>query len=354
MDRSNDFFKISNSLFNEKKLNISDNLLLINDDSLQILSKIPSKSIGLILTDPPYHSTKKDNIRNDTAFSSDEEYIEWMSLFFKEWKRILRPNGSLFMFCSSAMESKLQTKMEEEFNILSNIVWTKPNEPGFDGWKQKMKKEALRQWYPQSERIIFAEPAFEGNMSRSYFANYLREARKKTGISAHYLAEKIGAFGKVNHGGSVSNWETGRNIPSREQYSKIVSVLKENGLTILPDYEDVIRPFMVNSNVEFTDIWSFPSVRPYKGKHPAEKPIEMLKHAISSTTFEGDIVLDCFAGSGNTGLAAIELNRKAIMIEIEEKWCQEIEEKFFFDRSLFDFDQISTNYQYSQELQVAN
>lgn len=323
MDRSNDFFKISNSLFNEKKLNISDNLLLTNDDSLQILSKIPSKSIGLILTDPPYHSTKKDNIRNDTAFSSDEEYIEWMSLFFKEWKRILRPNGSLFMFCSSAMESKLQTKMEEEFNILSNIVWTKPNEPGFDGWKQKMKKEALRQWYPQSERIIFAEPAFEGNMSRSYFANYLREARKKTGISAHYLAEKIGAFGKVNHGGSVSNWETGRNIPSREQYSKIVSVLKENGLTILPDYEDVIRPFMVNSNVEFTDIWSFPSVRPYKGKHPAEKPIEMLKHAISSTTFEGDIVLDCFAGSGNTGLAAIELNRKAIMIEIEEKWCQE-------------------------------
>lgn len=323
MDRSNDFFKISNSLFNEKKLTISDNLLLINDDSLQILSKIPSKSIGLILADPPYHSTKKDNIRNDTAFSSDEEYIEWMSLFFKEWKRILRPNGSLFMFCSSAMESKLQTKMEEEFNILSNIVWTKPNEPGFDGWKQKMKKEALRQWYPQSERIIFAEPAFEGNMSRSYFANYLREARKKTGISAHYLAEKIGAFGKVNHGGSVSNWETGRNIPSREQYSKIVSVLKENGLTILPDYEDVIRPFMVNSNVEFTDIWSFPSVRPYKGKHPAEKPIEMLKHAISSTTFEGDIVLDCFAGSGNTGLAAIELNRKAIMIEIEEKWCQE-------------------------------
>ena len=188
----------------------------------------------------------------------------------------------------------------------------------------------------------------------TYFANFLREARKQTGISAHYLAEKIGAFGKVNHGGSVSNWETGRNIPSREQYSKIISVLKENGLTVLPDYEDVIRPFMVNSNVEFTDIWSFPSVRPHKGKHPAEKPIDMLKHAISSTTFEGDIVLDCFAGSGNTGLAAIELNRKAILIEIEEKWCQEIKEKLFFEGALFDFNQIPTNYQYFHELQIAN
>ena len=354
MNRSNDFFRISNALSDEENSSISDNLLLVNNDSLRILSKIPSNSVGLILTDPPYHSTKKENIRNDTAFSSDEEYLSWMSLFFKEWKRVLRPNGSLFMFCSSAMESKLQIKMEEDFNVLPNIVWTKPNEPVFDGWKQKMKKEALRQWYPQSERIIFAEPAFEGNMNRSYFANFLREARKQTGISAHYLAEKIGAFGKVNHGGSVSNWETGRNIPSREQYSKIISVLKENGLTALPDYEDVIRPFMVNSNVEFTDIWSFPSVRPHKGKHPAEKPIDMLKHAISSTTFEGDIVLDCFAGSGNTGLAAIELNRKAILIEIEEKWCQGIKEKLFFEGALFDFNQVPTNYQYFHELQIAN
>ena len=160
MNRSNDFFRISNAISDEENSSISDNLLLVNNDSLRILSKIPSNSVGLILTDPPYHSTKKDNIRNDTAFSSDEEYLSWMSLFFKEWKRVLRPNGSLFMFCSSAMESKLQKKMEEDFNVLSNIVWTKPNEPGFDGWKQKMKKEALRQWYPQSERIIFAEPAF--------------------------------------------------------------------------------------------------------------------------------------------------------------------------------------------------
>ena len=79
------------------------------------------------------------------------------------------------------------------------------------------------------------------------------------------------------HGGAVSNWESGRNIPSKEQYNKICASLESCGLQEpMPDYEDVIRPFEVNANVEFTDVWTFPSVRPYKGKHPAEKPLEIL------------------------------------------------------------------------------
>ena len=61
----------------------------------------------------------------------------------------------------------------------------------------------------------------------------------------------------------------------------------------LPEYEDVIRPFNVNKDIEFTDVWSFKNVRQYKGKHPAEKPLDLLEHAIKATTYEGDIVLDC-------------------------------------------------------------
>ena len=191
-----------------------------------------------------------------------------------------------------------------------------------------MKKEALRKWYPQSERIIFCEQSEEGNLNRSYFGARLKEWRKLCNLTGHELTERIGAFGKVNHGGAVSNWESGRNVPSLSQYNKICEVLKERlPLFEFPKYEDIIRPFEVNSEVQFTDVWDFPSVKQYKGKHPAEKPLDMLEHCIRSTTFENDIVLDCFAGSGSTMIAALNCNRYCIGIEIDQKWCEIIKKR---------------------------
>ena len=92
----------------------------------------------------------------------------------------------------------------------------------------------------------------------------------------------------------------------------------------MPPYEDVIRVFNIDASKEFTDIWTFPSVRPYKDKHPAEKPLSMLEHAIKATTYPGDIVLDCFAGSGSTALAALNLGRRSISMEIDPKWVKAI------------------------------
>jgi site-specific DNA-methyltransferase (adenine-specific) len=78
----------------------------------------------------------------------------------------------------------------------------------------------------------------------------------------------------------------------------------------------------MSGDLEYTDVWNFPSVRPYRGKHPAEKPLSMLTHIINASSYEGDIVLDCFAGSGATGVAAIQTNRKAVLIDIEEQWAK--------------------------------
>lgn len=299
----------------------TDESILVNGDSLELLKKIPDHSIALILTDPPYHSTKKRNIVGDTSFSKDSEYIDWMKKYAKEWKRVLKHNGSVFCFCSSVMSAQLQVMFSEYFNVLSEIIWTKPNAPGYDGWKQKMKKESLRQWYPHSERIIFLENATEGNLFKSYFGGQLTAWRKSVKMSTIKLAELTGAYGKVNHGGAVANWEAGRNIPSKEQFEKLKVALSEAGVPNIPDYEDVIRPFNVNKDVEFTDIWTFENVRQYKGKHPAEKPIDLLEHAIKATTYEGDIVLDCFAGSASTGVAAMNLGRKSILFEVDSEWC---------------------------------
>ena len=55
-------------------------------------------------------------------------------------------------------------------------------------------------------------------------------------------------------------------------------------------------------------------------KHPTEKPVELLKVLIENSSNEGDIVMDCFMGSGSTGIACINTNRKFVGIEIDKKY----------------------------------
>lgn len=342
-DRSADFSKIKEAAFQNIEWADSKNILFAGD-SLALLRKLPDASVSLIVTDPPYHSTQKSNIMGDTNFKDDASYLSWMNEYINEWKRVLRPNGSLYCFCSGTMAARLEVAMSEKFNILSSITWSKPNAPGFDGWKQKMNKDALRQWYGHSERIIFAEPATPGNLFRSYFGHLLHSWRKQTGMSMKDLAEKTGAYGKVNHGGSVANWEAGRNIPSVEQYEKIKNALLESGhFDSLPNYSDVIRSFKVDACSEFIDVWTFPNIRPYKGKHPAEKPIALLEHIIKASSYEGDIVLDCFSGSGTTAIAALKNNRLAVSIEIDPKWIQH-SRKIFETLSASQYSRFPDNY----------
>ena len=335
MSRQQDFEKIASAIESETVTKTARGLV-IHGDSLEVMKKLPCHSVSLILTDPPYHSTKKKNIFGDTNFQEDELFLEWIAKYAKEWARILKPNGSLYCFCSSPMAGKIENVIAPHFNILSHIVWTKPNQPGFDGWKQKMSKDILRQWYDHSERIIFAEPTAngEGNIFKQHFANIIRENRKIAGLTMKELTEKVGAHGKVNHGGAVSNWEAGRNVPSQEQYEKLRDAILGTGkVKSMPDYQDLVRPFFADKTKEFTDIWTFPNIRPYPGKHPAEKPIALLEHAIAASTFQDDIVLDCFAGSGSTAIAALKLGRFSVSIEIEKDWCNRIEEALQFIES---------------------
>ena len=56
------------------------------------------------------------------------------------------------------------------------------------------------------------------------------------------------------------------------------------------------------------------------GKHPTQKPEQLMEHFVSILSDEGNVVLDPFMGSGSVGVAAVRLNRKFIGIEIEEKY----------------------------------
>lgn len=66
------------------------------------------------------------------------------------------------------------------------------------------------------------------------------------------------------------------------------------------------------------DLLSFNKCKPEF--HPTQKPIDLLEYLIEKSTNENDIILDTFMGSGSTGVAAKELNRKFIGIELDEKY----------------------------------
>ena len=60
--------------------------------------------------------------------------------------------------------------------------------------------------------------------------------------------------------------------------------------------------------------------RPKNKIHEAEKPVELLKELIELSSNKNDVVLDCFMGSGTTGVACKELNRNFIGIELDETY----------------------------------
>lgn len=71
---------------------------------------------------------------------------------------------------------------------------------------------------------------------------------------------------------------------------------------------------------QMRSVWEIPAPPPAEktcGRHPAQKPLALLRRIIAASTHEGDLILDPFAGSATTGLAALELRRRFIGIELE-------------------------------------
>ena len=74
----------------------------------------------------------------------------------------------------------------------------------------------------------------------------------------------------------------------------------------------------LNNNKQMKDVWTTSLTKPSEkkqGKHPTQKPLEILERIILASTTENDLILDPFCGSSTTGIAANKLNRKFIGID---------------------------------------
>ena len=293
---------------------------------------MPENSVDLIVTDPPYFRVKTNDW--DNQWDSEGEFLSWCDEVLSAFNRVLKPNGSLYWFAGPYMAAKLELLINKRYSVLNHIVWVKES-----GRHKGCRKESLRKYFPQTERIIFAEPLLAMNEYQRNvdeisghiyqpIIDYLNNARKLSGISIKQCVELCGSS-TVSHYFSRSQFH----FPSQKHF---VLLMKAFGMSasyddlkgqheslrckysdLRKEFDKLKRPFSVTKDVPFTDVWDFPPVQPYKGKHPCEKPLDLIKHMITASSLPGQVVFDGFVGSGAVGVACVETGRDFIGVEAD-------------------------------------
>jgi len=317
---------------------------IVQGDCLEVLRGMPDCSVDLICTDPPYFGVKGGGSKGrfewwDRQWDKPAKFLEWLDSIAAEWARILKPNGSLYCFASPRMAARVEVMLGERFNVVNRITWQKPP---FATKAEMFRKEDLRGFFPASESIIFCEHYGADNIAKGeagYQAKcdelrgfvfeplraYLDGERQRAGLTPDEVnlicgfREKGGMAGR--HWFNASQFA----MPTKTSYEKVQSTcpgyFRREYEDLRREYEDLRRPFSVTADVPYTDVWTFPTVSHYPGKHPCEKPSAMLEHIISASSRPDAVVLDCFAGSGSTLVSAKKLGREFIGIEIDPHWC---------------------------------
>lgn len=319
-----------------------------------VLESLPDVSIDLIATDPPYFKVKAEWW--DRQWEKPACFLKWMGELCDQWKRVLKPNGSLYVFASPQMSHGVEGVIRERFNVLNRITWRKYASERMEkgGWWEQASKESLRSFFPQTEAIIFAEHYNSDNYAigsagyvakcdelrgfvfeplRAYIAGEFERAGMLT--TEGKIAANVACGFSASSGGmasrhyfSQSQWQ----LPTQQHYEAMRQLLNQSGGNYLRreyedlrrEYEDLRRPFNASDKRPYTDVWDFATVQDYPGKHPCEKPLRMMEHIIETSSREGATVLDCFAGSGVVGEACRNFGRKAILCEVDEKWARKI------------------------------
>ena len=251
------------------------------------MNKITENSVDLILCDLPYGTTDRKGIET----KGDNRLLAWdtvipLDKLWEQYKRVLKPNGTIVLTADQPFTSQL---------ILSNISWFKYE------WiwkKRKVTGFLLANYRPmkETEDIVVFSPAGAAAASRNggnmtYNPQGLIEKKVKKKNSAKRLGkflhnpEHMGAGNKLLHD---SEYE--------QKYTNYPSEILEFGLD-----KDTI--------------------------HPTQKPVALMEYLIRTYTNECEVVLDNCMGSGTTGVACANMNRKFIGIESDENYFNHAERR---------------------------
>ena len=272
-------------------------------DNLQVMShllKTHRGKITLIYIDPPFDSKadykkrielKGEKIENDrTAFEekqytdiwTNDEYLQYMYERLILMKELLADNGSIYVHCDWRMNSYLRLMLDDIFgnsNFRNEIVWKK-----YSGVKNQSTKKFTTQtdtifWYVKSNNSVFNQ------QYKPLSEVYIKQEYK-------YVDPDGRKYAKLR----------GRGYQNKEGETK-VKYLDENPGTPLTSLWDEDGLQLNTSTSERTG-------------YPTQKPKALLERIIKVSSNPGDLVFDCFMGSGTTQVVAMKLGRRFIGADI--------------------------------------
>lgn len=310
---------------------MSENII-INRDCLLALRDLPDESVNCCVTSPPYYALRDYGMDAQIGREdSPEEYIRRLVLVFREVRRVLTHDGTLWLniadtYCGTGNKGGyLDPKNPKGRNGQSVSLARRASE-----CKQKdmigipwLLAFALRAdgWYLRSDIIwCKANPMPESckdRPSRCYEHVFLLTKSKMYYYDALAIAEPIAE-------GTAARYKGGRSASSKyaEEIPGQGKVQKLNAARAAGTITDADISPVRNAR----DVWHINTV-PYKDGHFAAYPPKLAERCILAGCPRGGIVLDPFFGSGTTGLAAVKNDRRYIGIELNAEYCELAKER---------------------------
>ena len=297
-------------------------------DCLELMKELEDNSVDLVLTDPPYYKVNKADW--DKQWETFDEYLNWLESIAIEIKRILKPNGSLYVFGDDHRIAYIQVRLDKHFSFLNHLVWYKRNNQSIKG------AMSSRRYVCISERILFYEQKSENGLpatglqaihsDKGCFApikEYMTSEYNKTGLSYSEINELLGV--STNGGGMAAHFFSIGNkiwmLPVKRLYEKLQTTgrFQRNYEDLRQDYEDLRRVFNPYKNMY--EVFDIPIISGAENtSHPTTKPVELIERMIKISSNEGDLICDPFLGSGTTLEACRRTNRNCIGFEIDPQW----------------------------------
>lgn len=366
---------------------------LYKGDCRAVLREVAPASVALLLTDPPYGIKVESGQFADAATDWDNgDPTELIDAMLAEARPKMKPNGAFYVFGHPGQfMNARQQYTRAGFMPLQELVWVKTESGALPNQSRvnKQNPEALRTYFPETERILFGEVMATGRTEEkdAERAWHLREEKEHDAKMKPLVEYMRGELAKTTltvadvcrlmkertgKGPICGHYFSGHQfvLPTEEMYGHLRAILNANlkpGVVacqtrdfaalgreysslkteyqnlkgewqeLRDQWEALRRPHYAQPRTK-SDVLRYNVVAIDKRVgHPCEKPVDLLADLIKTSTRPGDTVLDCFAGSGATGIAAKATGRRAVLIEQEESYCRMIRRRLENDTPLFDF-----------------